>query len=96
MNAGLETLVVLCQRRSAVVSWLAGHPLPFPVLIDDDRSRAKRWGVYVRLSYDSLHMARPASFVVDARGIVRYARVSRHQMDPAPLEEIFAALRRHE
>ena len=94
LDAGLETLVVLCQRRSAVASWLGRHPLPYPVLIDDDRSRAKRWGVYVRLSYDSLHMARPASFVVDARGMVRYARVSRHQMDPAPLEEILATLDR--
>jgi peroxiredoxin len=88
---GLDVLVVLCQKRDNVAAWLAKHPLPFPILIDDDRSRAKRWGAYVRLSYDSLHIARPATFVVDAAGFVRYARISRHQMDPAPLDEIFAA-----
>jgi len=88
---GLDVLVVLCQKRDNVAAWLAKHPLPFPILIDDDRSRAKSWGAYVRLSYDSLHIARPATFVVDAAGLVRYSRISRHQMDPAPLEEILAS-----
>lgn len=87
---GLDVVIVLCQKRDSVAAWLAKHPLPFSILIDDDRSRAKRWGVYVRLNYDSLNMARPAAFIVDAAGIVRYARIARHQMDPAPLEEILA------
>ena len=89
-SRGLDVVVILCQRRDNVAAWLARHPLPFPILIDDDRSRAKRWGVYVPLSYDAIHIARPATFIVDAAGIVRYARISRHQMDPAPLEEILA------
>lgn len=82
---------MLCQKRSNVAQWLAKHPVPFPVLIDDDRSRAKRWGVYVLLSYDAVHIARSSSFVVDAYGIIRYARIARHQLDPAPLDEILAA-----
>jgi peroxiredoxin len=85
---GLDVLVVLCQKRPSVAAWLAKHPLPFPILIDDDRSRAKRWGVYVALSYDAIHMARPATFIVDTAGAVLYARLSRHQRDPAPFEEI--------
>ena len=88
---GLDVLVVLCQTRDNVSAWLAKTPLPFPILIDDDRTRAKRWGAYVRLSYDSLHIARPATFVVDDAGIIRYARISRHQMDPALIENILAA-----
>ena len=86
----LDVLVVLCQKASSVARWVAAHPLPFPILIDEDRSAAKRWGVYVALSYDSIRIARPASFVVDAAGVVRYVRVSRHQLDPAPLSEVFA------
>lgn len=88
---GLDVLVVLCQKADRVAAWLATNPTPFPILIDDDRSRAKRWGVYVMVSYDSIHVARPASFVVDAAGIVRYARIAKHQMDPAPLQEIILA-----
>ena len=87
-SRGLDVVVILCQRRDNVAAWLARHPLPFPILIDDDRSHAKHWGAYVRLSYDSVHIARPATFIVDPAGIVRYARISRHQMDPAPLDEI--------
>jgi len=87
-SRGLDVVVVLCQKRDNVTAWLAKNPLPFPILIDDDRSRAKRWGAYIRLSYDSIHIARPATFIVDTSGIVRYARISRHQLDPAPLDEI--------
>jgi peroxiredoxin len=85
---GLDVVVVLCQKRNSVAAWLVKHPLPFPILIDDDRSRAKRWGVYVALSYDAINIARPAAFVVDAEGVVRYARVSRHQLDQPRLDAI--------
>ena len=55
--------MVLCQKQAAVAAWAVKHRIPFPILIDDDRSRAKRWGVYVALSYDSIHIARPATFL---------------------------------
>jgi len=87
---GLDVVVVLCQKRENVAAWLNKHPLPFPILIDDDRARAKRWGVYVPLNYDSVHIARPATFIVDATGVVRYARIARHQLDPAPFDELLA------
>jgi peroxiredoxin len=90
--AGLVVLVVLCQKRANVAAWLTGHPVPFPILCDEDRSRAKRWGVYVPISYDGIHLARPATFVIDTSGIVRYARIAKHQLDPAPLEEILGAV----
>jgi peroxiredoxin len=87
---GLDILVVLCQKRDNVATWLVKHPLPFLILTDDDRSRAKRWGVYVPLSYDAIHIARPAAFIVDPAGVVRYARIARHQLDHAPFEAILA------
>ena len=93
-NRGLDVLAVFCQKRDNVAAWLLKNPLPFPILVDDDRSRAKLWGVYVILSYDSIHMARPAAFVVDPAGVIRYARISRTQMDHAPFDEIFAVARK--
>jgi peroxiredoxin len=87
---GLDVLVVLCQKRENVAAWLLKHPLPFPILVDEDRSLAVRWGVYILLSYDSIRIARPASFVVDPAGVIRYARIARHQRDPAPLATILA------
>jgi peroxiredoxin len=85
---GLDVILVLCQKADHVASWLAKHPLPFPILIDEDRSRAKRWGVYAAVRYDGIHIARPASFVVEATGVIRYARISPHQLDQAPFNEI--------
>jgi peroxiredoxin len=94
VSSDLDVVAVVCQKRSALARWIVSHPLPFPILADEDRGNAKRWGVYVAISYDSVHMARPASFVVDRSGIVRYARIARHQLDPAPLAEILAAAAR--
>ncbi len=89
-NRGLDVVIVLCQKRESVAAWLVKHPLPFPIVTDDDRSRAKRWGVYVPLSYDAIHIARPAAFIVDAAGVVRYVHISRHQLDHASVEKILA------
>jgi len=89
-SRGLDVIVVLCQKRDKVAAWSADNPLPFPILIDDDRARAKRWGVYVPLSYDSIHIARPATFIVDPAGLIRYAHSSRHQLDTAPFAELLA------
>jgi peroxiredoxin len=90
---GLDVVVVFCQKRKNVAAWVANRPLPFPILINEDRSRAKRWGVYVPFSYDGIRIARPATFIVDTAGVIRYARVSRHQLDPAPFAEIIEASR---
>jgi peroxiredoxin Q/BCP len=91
--AGAATVVVLCQKSAAVRAWLERNPLPFPLLADEDRSAAKRWGVWVRLNLESVNIARPASFVVDARGMVAFAAVSRVQFDVPALDDLLAAVR---
>jgi peroxiredoxin Q/BCP len=92
-DAGAEIVAILCQKRAAVRAWLERNPLPFPLLADEDRSAAKRWGVWVRLNLESVNIARPASFVVDAQGIVSYAAVSRVQFDVPALDDLLAAIR---
>lgn len=80
-----------CQSRAAVDAFAAGERLPFPIVADEDRSIARLWGVYVALNLESIHIARPATFAVDAKGIVRYARVSRSQFSRASLDDVLAA-----
>ncbi len=87
---GLDVVIVYCQRRASVTRWLKKHPMPFPILPDEDRTFAKRWGVFVAINYDSINIARPASFVVDRTGIIRHARIWRHQLAHAPIEELLA------
>ena len=93
-QAGVDIVVALCQKRESVRAWLEAHPQPFPVVVDEDRSNAKAWGVYVRLNFESLRIARPASFLVDGSGVVRFAFVSSIQWQRANLDEILAVANR--
>jgi peroxiredoxin Q/BCP len=90
-KAGVDLVLVACQNAKALEAFAARERLPFPVVADEDRSIAKAWGVYVAVNYESIHIARPATFAVDAGGIVRYAKVSRSQFSRAKLDDVLAA-----
>jgi peroxiredoxin len=67
--------------------------LPFHVLIDEDRSAAKAYGVWHRLGLDAWNTARPSVFLLDREGIVRALWVSDRQDEFPAAEEIEAELR---
>ena len=73
--------------------YLAEHPTPFPFLLDEDRAVTKAYGVYHRLGKDALNIARPATFVVDRQGMVRFVYVGKGQTDRIPVEAVMHALR---
>lgn len=81
-------MVALCQKREAVALYVERNPTPFSIVADEDRSLARGWGVYHRLGIDAFDIARPASFVVDRKGTIRYAFVARTQFQFAPIEEL--------
>ena len=84
---------VVCQKRARVESAFAADPLFFPMVIDETRAIAKRWGVYHPIGLDAFHIAHPASFVIDGAGIVRLAKIAPNQLMRTPLETILAALK---
>ena len=88
---GARVILVVCQRRAAVASYLETRPIPFPVVIDEDRSIAKRWGAYVRFNLESIHIARPATFVVNALGILAYVHIARSQRGSPSWESVLTA-----
>ena len=92
-EAGAEIVAVYCQKREALESWFGERPVPFPVVPDEDRSIAKRWDVYVRVNLESIHIARPASFVVGKNGILRFVYVGSSQVDRAGLEKVLEVVR---
>ena len=63
--------------------YLAGHPISFPFLLDEDRSVTKAYGIYQRLAPDAINIARPATFIVDRKGILRFVYISSDQKDRA-------------
>jgi len=94
--AGASLVYVAAEKRAGFFKpgqFLAQHPVSFPFLLDEDRAVTKAYGVYHRLGKDAINIARPATFVVDGRSIVRLVYVGAQQTDRAPAEDIMRALR---
>jgi peroxiredoxin len=82
---GVRLLGVAVQKRARLRAYLARNPMPFPLLADEDRSVSKAYGVYVAFNYESFRIARPATFLVDGAGIIRFLYVGKNQFDrPGP------------
>ena len=87
------------KRRSAVhmpngdpIAFLQKNPTPFPFLLDESREVTKAYGVYVAFNYESINIARPATFVIAPDSTIRFLHIGKTQTDRAPLEEVLAAL----
>ena len=87
---------IAAQKRGSGLAnpekFFSGNPVSFPYLLDEDRSATKAYGVYKALGIDSINIARPATFVVDASGKIRYIYVGSNQMDRAPIDKTLEAL----
>jgi len=92
-SLGATMIGVVCQRRANVERHFAKEPPPLPLVIDEDRSIAKRWGVYHRLGIDAIHIAHPATFVIDSGGRMRFVEVARNQYDRVPFARVVEVLR---
>jgi peroxiredoxin len=85
---------IAAQKRGGIgdpVSWIASNPQPFPYLLDEDRTVTKQYGVYVALNYESINIARPASFVVGWNGLLDFVFVGSNQHDRADVQELLKA-----
>lgn len=89
---GAGAAVILPQKRDSIRDYLADHPYPFPVLADEKRRVVKDYEVYVRVNFESVHIARPSVFVLDAEGRVRYIFIASVQTEYPPDGDILAAL----
>jgi len=79
-------LYIAAEKRGGFFKpdqYLAKHPISFPFLLDEDRAVTKTYGIYHRLGTDAINIARPATFIVDRKGILRFVYVSSQQKDRA-------------
>jgi peroxiredoxin len=85
-------LYIAAQKRGNAFAnpekFLTENPISFPFLLDEDRSVTKSYGVYKALSYDSINIARPATFVLDRECRVKYLYVGSNQKDRAPIDRV--------
>ncbi len=93
---GAALVYIAAQKRGGLfnpVTFLEKHPVSFPFLLDEDRSVTKAYGLYHRLGKDAIHIAHPATLVVDRAGIIRYIYRGENQADRAPIDQVLDALK---
>ena len=66
--------------------------LPFDILIDESRDVLKAYGVWHRIGLDAWNIARPALFIIDRSGAIRYSFIGESQEEFPTHEEILREL----
>jgi peroxiredoxin len=84
--------VAVAQRRESVRQYIEETGLPFDVLVDESREVSKAYGVWHRIGLDAWNIARPALFLIDPDGSIRYSFVGESQEEFPAHEEILKAL----
>jgi peroxiredoxin len=81
-------VAVLAQKVSPVRRYVEETGLPFHVLVDEDRTVTRQYGVWHRLGLDAWNIARPAVFVIGSDGIIRAVFVGETQAEFPTVEQI--------
>lgn len=86
-------LAVAGQWPRELRGYAERNGITYPLLVDKERRVIKSYGVYHWLSLEAYNIARPATFIIDKRGIIRYMYIGSHQFDLAKQTEILECLR---
>jgi methyl-accepting chemotaxis protein len=81
-------VAVVAQRSEKVRRYIEDSGLPFNILVDDSRDVVKAYGVWHQVGFDAWNIARPALFLVDRQGTIRYSFVASSQFEFPTHEEI--------
>ncbi len=86
-DAGAEIIALVKDSQAAAHAYFEEHGVPFPCLVDPENRVYHQYEVKSKLL--SLGQ-RPALFVVDKEGIVRYAYLGSQQWEIPSNEEVLA------
>lgn len=76
----------MAQSSERVRTYIEKAGLPFTILIDESRSVLKTYGVWHAVGLAAWNIARPAVFLIDRSGAIRYSFVADRQ-DEFPTSE---------
>ena len=91
----MQLVYIAAEKRNGMFKpeeFLGKNPTSFPFLLDEDRSVTKSYGVYNRLSFEAINIARPATFVVAHEGVIRFIHVGSIQTDRADVQQVITVL----
>jgi peroxiredoxin len=83
---------VVAQASEPVRRYIEETGLPFNILIDESRDVLKVYGVWHALGLDGWNIARPALFLIDPSGAIRYSFIADRQDEFPAHEEILRKL----
>jgi peroxiredoxin len=86
---------VVAQKSEPVRRYIEDTGLPFNILVDERREVSKLYGVWHRAGLDAWNIARPALFLIDRAGRIRYMFVASSQDDFPAHDEILDEVRRN-
>jgi methyl-accepting chemotaxis protein len=90
----MQVVAVVAQSSNVVRRYIEDSGLPFNILVDESRDVLKAYGVWHRLGLDAWNIARPALFLIDRSGAIRYSFVADSQEEFPSHDEIMAAIGR--
>jgi peroxiredoxin len=80
-DAAIGIVMIVTQDAGSLRRRLEATPPPFPVLADEDRTVARDYGVFRAVSWDGIGVTRPAAFVIDSDGAIRFVYVGERDSD---------------
>jgi peroxiredoxin len=88
----VQVAAIVAQRSQAVLRYVEDRRLPFEILVDESREVLKAYGVWHRLGIDAWNIARPALFLIERDGAIRYSFIGDSQDEFPGHEEILGVI----
>ena len=82
----------MAQSSDAVRTYIEETGLPFNILIDETRDVLRAYGVWHKFGLDAWNISRPALFLIDRSGAIRYSFIADRQDEFPSSAEIDRAL----
>lgn len=94
-TTGVQVAAVLPEDKVAIYTALGTMSVGYPLLQDSNRAVARRYGAYQPLGWQGWNLARPALFLIDFDGFVRWAHRPRRHQDWPRVRDLVAVVRTH-
>ena len=88
----MQVVAIVAQSPEAVRRFIEETGLPFNILVDESRAVVKAYGVWHAIGLAAWNIARPALFLIDRSGAIRYSFVANRQQEFPSHAEIMKAL----
>ena len=88
----MQIVAVVAQSSEPVRTYIEETGLPFNILIDKTRAVVKSYGVWHAFGLSAWNIAKPALFLIDRSGAVRYSFIAKSQREFPSHGEIMEAI----